>query len=135
MKRSLFFISAIILMTSCVDYHYTEPVYDARDRVVGYYEVEEFSQTYQELISYDIYVSKGRYTNNEIFLDDFYAANTRVLAYVDADRITIPLQVTNGYEIRGSGWVNNGRLTLDYRVKDLERRTYTDYCEAIAYRY
>jgi hypothetical protein len=133
MKRTTGYIIAIILLASCTTEYYAEPVYDARDRLIGYYDVEEFSETYNELVIYEMLVSKSRYARNEIILHDFYAAHTEVYAFVDHDRISIPLQVSGGYEFHGNGRIYRGELILNYRVKDLHSHAYVDYCEAHAF--
>jgi hypothetical protein len=76
---------------------------------------------------------KNRYSSTEIYLNNFYAHNTQVYAYVNSHRITIPFQVSNGYEIEGSGTIYGSELRFDYRVRDIYHNTFTDYCEAIAY--
>ena len=94
----------IALIVSSCDVYDAEPRYDARDKVIGRYDVEEYSETYNQITAYSIYVGKSGY-NREIYIDNFYASNIRVYAYLDYDRITIPFQIVNGYEVEGAGTV------------------------------
>lgn len=134
MKTIALYAFAVLTLVSCVEYE-TVYVIDERDALVGYYDVDEYSRTYRENITYEIYVSKNPYNSREIFLNDFYALNTQVVAVVDYGLITIPRQITNGYEIEGSGEVFGRELHLNYRVWDLHSHSYSDYCEAVAYSY
>ena len=127
---SLVFVS--FALVSCVDYH-TETRYDFRDRMVGRYDVEEFSDTYNEYVYYDMFVSKDYGTDDGLIFDDFYAENVRVYAYVSGDYISIPFQITDGYEIEGHGNYYRGELQLHYSVKDRYSNSYIDYCETVAY--
>ncbi len=134
MKTIALFAFAVLTLASCVEYE-ARPVYDERNALVGYYDVEEYSRTYREHITYEIFVTKNPRHSREIFLNDFYALDTEVVALVDYGHITIPLQVSNGYEIEGSGDVYGRELHLSYRVRDLHDNSYADYCEAVAYLY
>jgi hypothetical protein len=109
-----------------------EPRYDPRDKIVGYYEVEEFSKTYNDITHYSIHIYKSGYYG-EVFLDNFYAADLRVYAILDYDRITIPFQIVDGYEIDGAGSIHGNELDLNYRVKDRYNNSRTDYCETTAW--
>jgi len=127
-------IVLIALIVSSCDVYVAEPRYDARDKVIGRYEVEEFSETYNQITAYSIYVRKSGY-NREIYLDNFYASNIHVFAYLDYDRITIPLQIVDGYEVEGAGTVYGSSLSMHYRVKDTFTNSYSDFCETDAWRY
>lgn len=133
MKRLLPIAIVALIFTSC-DYYDVEPRYDARDRVVGRYDVEEYSETYHQYASYSIYVRKTGYSR-DIYIDNFYASNIRVFAYLDYDRITIPYQIVDGYEVEGTGTVYGSSINLHYRVKDTYTNSYTDFCETDAWRY
>ena len=132
MKTITLFAIAALTLVSCIEYE-TVYVYDERDALVGYYDVDEYSKTYREHITYEIYVTKNPYDSREVYLNDFYALNTQVVAIVDRGIITIPRQITNGYEIQGSGDVFGRELHLNYRVWDLHGDNFADYCEAVAY--
>ena len=122
-----------LIVTSCNVYD-VEPRYDARDKVVGRYDVEEYSETYNQYTSYSISIRKGGFTR-EIYIDNFYASNIRVYAYLDYDRITIPYQIIDGYEVEGTGTVYGSSINMRYRVKDTYMNSYTDFCETDAWRY
>ena len=133
MKRLLPLILITLIAASC-DIYDTEPRYDSRDRIIGRYDVEEYSETYHQYTAYSIYIGKSGYYS-EIYIDDFYAANIRVYAHVDYDRVTIPYQVVDGYEIEGRGNVYGSSISMHYRVKDRYSNSYTDFCETQAWRY
>jgi hypothetical protein len=124
------FIAAlfITLMASC-DVYYAEPRYDHRDQVTGYYDVEDFSKTYDEYHYYGLSISKvGSYGSSEINLSNLYADGLDVYAYFNGNAIDIPFQTEDGYEIEGSGFISNGTLHLDYRVKDRYGNGINDFC-------
>ncbi len=131
MKTFMLILFAGFLMTSCyIDS--VEPRYDSRDRVVGRYDVEEYSRTFDDYTYYTIHISKsGPY--NEIYLDNFYAADIGVYANVKGDRITIPYQVVNGYEIEGAGNVYGSTIDFTYSVYDRYGNSHKDFCETHAY--
>ena len=132
MKNLVFFAAIVFFASSCTFYE-VEPRYDHRDKFVGYYDVEEFSETYGDYTYYEMRISRAHH-DREVFLDNFYAADLRVYASVSFNDIRIPFQVVDGYEIEGSGSYHHGELTLSYRVKDLYDHSVSDYCETIAWR-
>lgn len=132
MKNLIPFFALALIVTSC-NYYDVEPRYDSRDKFVGYYDVEEYSETYGDFTYYDMRISKSRY-DGEIYVNNFYAADIRVYAIVSFNDIRIPFQVVDGYEIEGSGRLYRGELTLNYRVKDLYEASISDYCETTAWR-
>lgn len=133
MKTFIGFFLGLGMLASC-DVYVTEPAIDYRNRIIGLYEVEEYSETYDEYTYYDFSISKSSYSRREIYLDNFYASGLEVYAYVDKDRITIPFQSVKGYEIEGTGYVYRDEIQLNYRVKDVYHEHYTDFCDTQAYR-
>jgi hypothetical protein len=109
-----------------------EPRFDPRDRIVGHYEVEEYSETYRDFTYYSLHISKSGYSN-EIWLDNFYAADISVYAVLNHDRITIPYQVKDGYEIEGVGTIYGNEIDLNYSVRDRYNNSRTDFCETKAW--
>jgi hypothetical protein len=132
MKKLILFTVLIVLASSCTFYD-VEPRYDSREKFVGYYDVEEYSETYDDITYYELRISMSRY-DREVYLDNFYAADLRVYAIVSLDDIRIPFQVVDGYEIEGSGRLYHDELTLSYRVKDTYSHSVADYCETVAWR-
>jgi hypothetical protein len=132
----LFILAAIV--SACGDYYegnnYVQPRNDIRDRVVGSYDVEEFSNTYNDYVYYNINVWKDSYSSDVVYIDDFYVENLRIKAIVNSDRISIPYQVIQGYEVEGNGHVYRDELQLNYSVRDLHSNAFTDYCDTRAYR-
>lgn len=132
MKRLLWFIPGLLFLTGC-EITVIEPRYDNRDRMVGYYDVEEFSSTYRDYTFYSIRLTKYGATD-EIRLSNFYAVDISVYAYVSGDHITIPYQVVNGYAVEGVGTFLGNAIDLTYSVKDTYQHTRTDFCESRAVR-
>ncbi|MGC1241388.1 MAG: hypothetical protein WA874_07360 [Chryseosolibacter sp.] len=132
MKNFIAFAALILVVASCNDYD-VEPRYDDRNRFVGYYDVEEYSETYDEITTYEMRISRSRY-EREIYIDNFYASDLRVYAIVSYDEIRIPFQIVDGFEIEGSGRLRHGELTLSYRVKDTYDYSVADYCETVGWR-
>lgn len=132
MKTFIPFIALILLAASCT-YYDVEPRYDSRNKFVGYYDAEEYSETYGDITYYELRILKSRY-DREIYIDNFYASDMRIYAIVSFDDIRIPYQVVDGYEIEGSGTLYGNELNLTYRVKDLYDHSVSDYCETIAWR-
>jgi hypothetical protein len=130
MKTLITLLFTAIFLASCTFYD-VEPRYDSRDRIVGRYEVEEYSETYDDYTYYDLRISKSSY-DREIYLSNFYGAEIRVYAYLDYDKVTIPYQVVNGYEVEGVGTVLGNEISFSYRVKDVYNNTRTDFCETQA---
>lgn len=135
MKKLAFFVILAATLSSCYIYEEdVRPRYDHRDRFTGYFEVEEYSKTYREVVYYNMYISRSGYDGDEVTLRDFYAEGTHFVAYISGDRIDIPRQVSNGYEVQGSGYVSAGKLYLNYRAFDLYGDSFVNYCEATAFR-
>ncbi len=133
MKRMLPVVALLFLLLAC-DTYVVEPRYDNRDNIIGRYDAEEYSDTYNDLTYYSIYITKSGYSR-EIRIDNFYASDISVYAYLDYDRITIPYQVVDGYEIEGVGTTYRGYIRLSYSVKDIYNSSYTDFCETEATRF
>ncbi len=132
MKKLILFTGLVLLATSCTFYD-VEPRYDHRDKFTGYYDVEEYSETYGDYTYYEMRISNSPH-DREIYLNNFYAADIRVYAIVSFDDLRIPYQVVDGYEIEGTGTLYHGELNLSYRVKDLYNHSVSDYCETVAWR-
>lgn len=133
MKRMLPVVVLLFLSSAC-DVYVVEPRYDPRDKITGRYEAEEYSETYNDLSYYSIYISKSGYSR-EIKIDNFYASDIRVYAYLDYDKITIPYQLVDGYEIEGVGTTYGTYISLNYRVKDTYNNTVSDFCQTEATRF
>jgi hypothetical protein len=133
MKRLIVFVLPLVFLSAC-DINIIEPRYDSRDNVIGYYDVEEYSETYNDMTYYSLRISKSTHSNREIYLHNFYAIDIRVYATLDYDKIRIPYQVVDGYEVEGVGTLNGSELTLSYRIKDLRSYTSSDFCESVARR-
>ena len=121
-----------MLISSC-EVIVVEPAYDERDLITGSWEMEEFSETYNYSLVYDIYISKSNSTYDGIRINNLYDVDVTVRAYVQGDRIIIPQQVVNSYEISGVGTIRSDRITFKYTVYDMYYGGLTDYLDAIAW--
>jgi hypothetical protein len=134
MKRLLWFLPALLPLAGC-NVTIVEPRYDSRDRVTGYYDIEEYSHTYNDMTYYTVQVTKSENDLNELWLSNFYSADIRVYAYVHGVKITIPFQEVNGYEIEGVGTIySDSSMDLDYSVRDRYNGSKTDFCDTKAWR-
>jgi hypothetical protein len=132
MVRIISVFAFLFLLASC-DVYYVEPRYDVRDELVGRYDIEEFSATYNDVTRYTFRIEKAGYSGNEIYIKNFYGVGIRVKAFVSYDRIDIPRQVIDGYEIDGVGTIFNSEISLNYRVVDLYSNAPADFCETTAW--
>lgn len=133
MKPLIMAAALLVLLASC-DVTVIEPRYDYRDNVVGYYDIEEYSRTFDDYTYYAVHITKDGYSGNSIYLNNFYGANIRVHAYIDNNRITIPHQIIDDYEVEGVGTLRGSDLSLTYSVRDLYEHTPTDFCDTWAER-
>ncbi len=125
-------MGAVALTLTACDVYVVEPRYDVRDKVVGKFYVDEYSQTFNNYASYTIHISKSIYYYNEISIDNFYASGIRVKAHVSYSKITIPYQVVNGYEVEGTGTIYGNNISLTYSVRDIYHTSPTDFCNVDA---
>lgn len=130
--KKLLYLFLLIGLSSC-EFYYLEPGYNVRDRIVGQYEVEEYSETYNDYTRYSIWIDKSSVYSNQFYIDNFYGADIRVCASISYDKITIHRQVVNGYEIEGVGTVYGDEIEFSYSVRDIVTGTRTDFCEATAW--
>jgi hypothetical protein len=133
MKPLVIFVIGLVTLTAC-EVNVVEPVYDPRDNVLGAYDMDEYSETYNELLYYSIHISKSLSSSQEIYLDNFYNADLRIYAYVDGHKIIIPYQVVDGYEIEGVGTRNGDVINFSYKVVDRYGNHISDFCETKAWR-
>ncbi len=120
MKRTLLFAS-LIFLASCEIYLFEGPNdgWDDRDQFVGSYKVEEYSNTTDRLFTYRIRIEKSCCNSDEVRITNFYGADLEVFGLVNANKITIPLQSVDGYEVEGTGRIANGKLTITFVARDL----------------
>jgi hypothetical protein len=133
MKTRLLFLATSLFLISC-DILIVEPRIDVRDRVIGSYQIDEYSRTYNDYVQFYVYIRKsgGSYSDN-IVIENFYNTNTDVRAEIVGDKIYISRQVVNGYEIEGVGTIYYDVIRFNYSVKDLYYNSPVDFCEAKAW--
>ena len=135
MKTFIAVAFVLITLTSCDLYVVEEQPYsyDNRERVTGRYDVDEYSDTYDEYTYYSVSITTG-YGRREIYIDNFYGQGLDVVAYLDGSVIDIPFQVIDGYEIEGHGLVYSDKIDFHYSVTDRYNHGYTDHCDTEAFR-
>lgn len=134
MKTNVILLITGLILSSC-DILVVEPLYDERDRVTGSYRIEEYSQTYNESIRFNIYIRKSGYGYNsrDVIIENFYNAGVDVRAEISSGKIFIPRQLVNGYEIEGVGSLYLNEIQFNYKVRDTYTNRIPDYCEATAW--
>ena len=134
MKTNVLLLIAGLVFTSC-DILIVEPRYDDRDRVTGSYRIEEYSQTFNESIRFNIYIRKSGigYNSQEVIIENFYNAGVEVRAEIINDKVYISRQYINGYEIEGVGTVFFDEIRFNYKVRDTYTNRPVDFCEARAW--
>jgi hypothetical protein len=124
----------IFLISGC--HIVVEEVYSPASRLVGSYEVDEWSETLAAQAYFDIFIHDDPYSADIIYINNFYDSGIEVWAKVNGSRVYIPLQTAGPYEIEGNGTYYNGELNIDYSVLDLYSHIgFTDYCNAICLKY
>jgi hypothetical protein len=84
MKRLVFF--ALLIGLSGCEFYYYEPVYDSRDRIIGRYDVEEYSETFNDYTSFTVWIERSNNYTDEVWIDNFYAVNISVRAVINYDK-------------------------------------------------
>jgi hypothetical protein len=130
--KKLLYLFLLIGLSSC-ELYYLEPRYNERDRLVGRYDVEEYSETYNDYTNYSIWIDRSSQYADQFYIDNFYGVDIRVCASISYDRITIHRQTVNGYEVEGVGTVHGDEISFSYSVRDLYSGTRTDFCESTAW--
>ena len=133
MKKLIYLFLFLLVGLSSCEFYYEEPRYHERDRLIGRYDVKEYSETYNDYTNFPIWIEESSRYTNEFYIDNFYGIDIRVYATISYDKITIHRQVVNGYEIEGVGTVYDDEISFSYSVKDLYSDTRTDFCEATAW--
>lgn len=133
MKTKILLLAMVLFLTSCEII--IEPVIDDRDRLVGSYQVEEYSQTFNDYGKFTIRIRKAPGYNSDVIVENFYNANLNVRAEVINDKIYISKQYVDGYEIEGVGTIYFDEIRFSYRVRDTYYYKPTDFCEATAWEY
>ena len=130
MKKLLLF-GAILFLGGCEIYVFDDPYVDDRNLFIGNYRVDEYSQVTEQRYNYSMSIQKSCCNSREIKINNFYGVDISVLAVVNDNRLTIPLQRVNGYEVEGTGKMTFDRLELTYIVRDLNvGPVFTDFIDA-----
>jgi len=132
MKKVLFF-TGLIGLSAC-EFYYYDPYSNPVNRIEGRYSVSDYSETYNNYISYAIWIEASNRSMQEVRIDNFYGANIRVYATVSGNKITICRQSANGFVVEGSGTIYGDEISFIYSVRDSRNNSRTDFCEATAWK-
>jgi len=132
MRTLSIFLLSLVIASGC-EVIIVEPVYDPRDKFVGNYEFEEYSETWDEILTYHISIRKSSHDDHEVYIKNFYGASINVYAFVEDHHITIPFQEVDMYEIEGSGTWIDGEISFTYYVHDLLEDVPADFCQGLAW--
>ncbi len=126
MKNLIFLL--LILVGSCQLIINEEPAYyDARDEVVGQYQIDEYSESTEQYFSYSVEIFKSCCNSNEVIIYNFYDVGLEVFAYYDGYKLTIPNQFIGDYEIEGTGRFTDDEWSLTYVVHNRYQNPSTDF--------
>lgn len=131
--KNIFFIAVLIGLSAC-EFYYYDPYANPVSRMEGRYSVSDYSETYNNYISYTIWIEASNRATQEVRIDNFYGANIRVYATVNYNKITIWRQTVNGYTVEGTGTIYGDEISFTYSVRDNWSNSKTDFCEATAWR-
>lgn len=139
MKKQLL-LSAIILLalSSCQLTVVEEPHVvhvDVRDRFLGVFDIEEYSETFDMYNYYHVDIVALHGEPGSVILRNFYGAGIDVIADVEGNHLYIPQQDVGGFHVEGEGSISGNRLELSYYVHDhLAHHDITDYCLSVGWR-
>lgn len=129
--KTITLLLLLLLMGSCT--LIVDPAFDPRNQVVGGYQVQEYSETYNASLSYYLTISRSGY-GNDIYLENFYNAGIAVRAQFSNSKVYIPLQRVDGYEVEGVGTLYGTSLSLSYKVRDTYSHHAPDFCRTEGWR-
>ena len=123
-----------ITLGGCQIIIYDEPSYfDKRDVLVGFYEIEEYSETTDLYFNYEIDIVKSCCDENEVLIRNFYDVDLEVSAFFNGSKLAIPRQYIGDYEIEGTGRLESSTLTISYVVRNMYQYPKTDFLSATAW--
>ena len=129
--KTLSFIAFAVALASC-EIIVVDSDYDQVNLADGAYQVEEYSQTYNQNFHYSVWINQLG-GSSVLYIDNFYDQEITVRAEVIGRKLYIRKQFVDGYEIEGSGTIWSGKIQLDYSIIDVYSHRPTDYCEATLY--
>lgn len=129
------FLLFAFAFSSCQIILYDDDVryWDDRDDFVGFYEVDEYSETTDLYFRYEIDIVKSCCNDTEVLIRNFYDVDLEVRGYVNDYKLSIPRQYIGRYEIEGTGRVDGSRLSLSYVVRNPNQYPATDFLSATAW--
>lgn len=114
-KLGGFFVLMAVFFSGC-----TSDSEDERSSFLGRYEVEEYSQvTYAQRPGYEVIIRSDQGTEEFVIISNFYNMDFDAEARVDGQRLIIPSQAHNFYEVEGEGVLRGSVITLHYTVSSV----------------
>ncbi|MCB0494559.1 MAG: hypothetical protein KDC79_00360 [Cyclobacteriaceae bacterium] len=130
-----FLLFAFALGSCQIIFYDDDPSYwDDRDLIVGFYKVDEYSETTDEYFNYEIDIVKSCCNDNEVLIRNFYDVDLEVYGYFSGYKLTIPRQYIGRYEIEGTGRMENSHLNMSYVVRNPDVYPASDFLSATAWR-
>ena len=129
--KTLSFIAFAVALASC-EIIVVDSDYDQVNLADGAYQVEEYSQTYNQNFHYSVWINQLG-GSSVLYIDNFYDQEITIKAEVIGRKLYIREQYVDGYEIEGSGTIWGSKIQLDYSINDVYSNKPTDYCEATLY--
>jgi len=131
MKNISTILLTAFLFASC-EIVIVEP-YDPRDEIVGSYNLTEYSETYNMEMTFPISIYKVGNDYESLRIGNFYDVGINVHAHLNGNKIHIPFQVVDMFEISGIGTLHSNEISFSYSVYDQISDSYVDYCYATAW--
>jgi len=91
----------------------TDDLGDPRDSLLGTWTCQEESQLFGEQ-SYDVEISKSDTAEFQIFMYNFFDRKMDVLAELDGSSLSIPAQIVDNWEIKGSGEISEDSKVITW---------------------
>ncbi len=130
--KTLSFIAFAVTLASC-EIIVVDSDYDQVNLTDGAYQVEEYSQTYDQNFHYSVWINQLGAGSPVLYIDNFYDQEITVRAEVIGRKLYIRKQYVDGSEIEGSGTNWGSKIQLDYTINDVFSNRPIDYCEATLY--
>lgn len=110
-------VMSLVVLSSCMEENPED--FDVRDDFVGSWQASEQSQQFGNS-NYSVSISKHSSDSTKIYINNFYQIGTseRVVATVDGNQLSIPLQSVNARQFVGSGSLVSGTITISHTASD-----------------
>jgi hypothetical protein len=132
LSKILSFIAILVVVSAC-DIVVVDPYDDRVNLTPGSYQVEEYSQTYEQHFQYSVWISHCGDGSHSVYIENFYNEGLLVKAEIIGRKIYVRRQYVEDYRVEGVGTITSHSIQMDYSVTDLYSNAPTDFCEATLY--